>query len=107
MMIIKTLNTKKHRQAPSIIQHRDLDNFSIYMKMFVCDNQNMHHVGSGVLTAVVMENSAFWDMTQLKIKVPPKSRLTFNSLQGVISQKIEFLIHMLIYLLMTAQHEMA
>jgi hypothetical protein len=42
---------------------------------------NAHYVGFEVLTAVVMESSAFWDIT-------PK--LTFNGLHGVICQKIKF-----------------
>jgi hypothetical protein len=45
-------------------------------------SSDAHYVAFEVLTAVVMESSAFWDITP---------RLTFNGLQGVIliSQKIK------------------
>jgi hypothetical protein len=56
------------------------------------------NVGSEVLTAVAMRSSVFWDMkpcSPLKVNrrfgrtcrlYPPKHRMTFNGLHGVISQ---------------------
>jgi hypothetical protein len=66
-------------------------------------------VGFEVFTAVVTKSSIFWDITPCillefyrsfgrtcHLHDPPKRRLTFNGIQGVISQKMELCIHVLI-----------
>jgi hypothetical protein len=60
------------------------------------------YIGSEVLAAVVMNNSIFWDVTPCsplkvnrrfegipKLHVPPKRRLIFTGIRGVVSQKTE------------------
>jgi hypothetical protein len=77
---------------------------------FLGFEQDTSRVGSEVLTAVVMKCTNFWNITLATCfhtdvfrdlfdpedggDVPPKRRLTFNGLHGVIYQKIVlFRIH--------------
>jgi hypothetical protein len=47
---------------------------------------NCETVGSGVLTAVIMNNSVFWDITPCTpLKISRRRMMTFNRLHGVIS----------------------
>jgi hypothetical protein len=71
------------------------DMFQQYVAIFrgvQLEQATLNYVGFEVLTAVVMKSMIFWDITPCRWRryVPPKSRLTFNGLHGVISQKMVF-----------------